>query len=206
MRIRNLIFITIILLIFAFAGYNYFDGLSLDFAVNHQLPIIAKVAGIVQHAFSFSIWSFLTVLILIVLWWRSENFKHFMKRPATQFWLALLIAMCICFVLKTSLGRYRPEMFLQHHLYGFSGFTTDYLRLSMPSDHSALIFSMVTSLSYFARSKFVTVLLCVLGILLVATRVLFLKHYPSDVFVGMLAGIWASYIAYYFCNWFRQTK
>ena len=208
MRLRNLIFVSFIFALLTYFSFFYFDisSLSLASTLTHQLPISVKFSMLVHRSFATAIWGLLACFFLVILYWRSKNLEQFGKRPATQFWLGILFTIILCVVIKTCIGRYRPEMYLDHHLFGFSGFSFDYFRHSMPSGHSALVFSIATSLSYFCRSKPITFLVYLIACLCAITRVLILRHYPSDLLVGALIGIWGSYFAYFFCNRFRKIK
>ena len=204
MSIRNLFFLTLIIVLLSLWSYCCFDLVALQWVKAHPNATIDLIAKIVQHSLSFLIWGWLTPLMLIILWWRSGSLRQAFRRQATQFWLGLFIAMLLCFVIKTMAGRYRPEIFLTQHLYGFAGgFTYDYFKLSMPSDHTALIFSMITSIAFISRAKFLTLILTLIGLGLAASRVMYLKHYPSDVGIGILVGVWSSYIAFWIGKRFK---
>jgi membrane-associated phospholipid phosphatase len=204
MKIKNLFFLTVIILLLSAWSYYAFDITALNWVNAHPYAWISIYASVVQHAFTFTIWSWLAPLAIIIIWWRAGSLKQALGRRSMQVFLGFLIAMLICFILKTSLGRYRPQLFLTQHLYGFSGgFTMNYLRASMPSDHSALIFSLIASLAMISRSRFFIFILCIVGLFSVAMRVYMLKHYPSDVGVGIVVGLWASYLAYVICERFR---
>jgi membrane-associated phospholipid phosphatase len=209
MRLRNLIFLTFIFALIAYFSFYYFDrpSLSLASALTHQLPISVKFSRLISYALATPVWAFFACFFLVILYWRSKNFEAFGKRLATQFWLGILFTVILCLPIKIYLGRYRPEMYLSHHFFGFSGFNLfDDLRHSMPSGHSAVVFSIITSLSYFYRSKPMTFLLYLIAFLCAITRLLILRHYPSDLLMGALMGLWGSYLAYFFCNRFRKTK
>lgn len=157
MRVRNLLLVTILFSLLAVFSYQYFDirSLSLVAVLDHRYPFILTASYGIAQCFRFLAWLFLSVLFLSMGYFRAPHFKQFMQRNATQFWMGILISIAITLVLKVTLGRYRPEMFLQHHLFGFTGWSLQSTRQSMPSDHSALIFSMATSLSYFFRNRLI---------------------------------------------------
>lgn len=107
--------------------------------------------------------------------------------------LTVTIAMLIGETLKWFFGRYRPVMFFEQGLYGFSWFADKGKMHSFPSGHNMRIFSLMTALSFVwpkARIPLIG-LACIVG----ASRVLVTRHYPSDVvagaFVGIIVAAWA---------------
>jgi len=207
MSIRYLIYTTIFLGLLALFCYYRVDlpNLLSVSLLRQEQPIIIKLSAIIQALFHFIIWLGLSCLFLLIGYCRKKSFKQFMQKKTTQFWLGIIFSMSICGVLKIIIGRYRPEMFLTHHLFGFVGLTMKDSFHSMPSDHTVLLFSIATTLGYFLRSKTAYFFLYLLAFICAASRVVLYRHYPSDVLTGALVGMWGSYFAYYFCNLFRRT-
>lgn len=208
MQLRYFIFVTLIFLLLAGYSYQNFDQTNLATMIKlaHQYPFLVVMSKGIAGAFSFIIWFSLDCIFLLVGYCRAKNFDQFMANKATQFWLGLFLTMIFSSVIKAIFGRYRPEMFLTHHLFGFSGWTLADTQSSLPSNHTALFFSIATTIGYFLHKKWIYGLLFLIAALLACSRCLILKHYPSDVLIGALIGMWGSYFAYYFCNQFRQTK
>ncbi len=205
MKLRSLFALTVSIMLFAFLSYQFFDQAVILMLVKHSSPLLTSMGQIIQHLFSFKVWTPLACLSLIFLWWEEGSVKSILGKRSTAFWIGIVIAMGITTVLKFSFGRYRPELFLQapQHLYGFIGFVTQPhfdLITSMPSDHAAVIFSIVTGFCFLVRSFLWRILFCLCGIVLVSFRVIYLRHYPSDVMVGALVGVWAMNLAYLICK------
>lgn len=107
-------------------------------------------------------------------------------------------AMLIGDVLKDLCGRARPPLLFDKDVYGFFPLAGDYLHYSFPSGHSLRIFSAMTALGFMLPRLRVPAL--TLAVLVGASRVVALKHYPSDVlfgaFIGITAAVWGWRILY----------
>lgn len=98
-------------------------------------------------------------------------------------WGTLVITNGACFVLKTFLGRARPELLFESNIFGFYGYHANSLYHSFPSGHVTLVTTAVLSLTLlFPRLRWVFL---VTGMVVVATRVLLTYHYLSDVLATM---------------------
>lgn len=206
MTISRLFLLTFNLVCLAAIFYATFDVSIIVWISTHQTPWMLFVGKSVQYSFTFYIWIVVVFVALIRNALRAGNLQAWASQKSTQFFLGVFIAMFICTILKVSLGRYRPEMFLTQHLYGFTGFALKNFRNSMPSDHTAIIFSIVTFFCLSIQRDGLRVLLVIAGLLLASTRVIYLKHYPSDVLIGMLVGVWGAYLANVFCGFFRSES
>lgn len=107
--------------------------------------------------------------------------------------LTVAAAMVIGDTLKELFGRARPELLFTKDIYGFYPLAGDYLHFSFPSGHTLRIFSLATGLGYiFPYLRWPALTLATIE---GASRVLALKHYPSDVlfgaFIGITAAVWA---------------
>lgn len=98
--------------------------------------------------------------------------------------LAACVAVAFVESVKVVFGRCRPQLLFEQELYGFSWWSRDYPRNSFPSGHTTRIFALATAVALLHRKAAAPAL--VLALLVGASRVLALKHYPSDV----LAGAW----------------
>lgn len=85
-------------------------------------------------------------------------------------------------VLKYSLGRARPILYAQQDVFGFDFFNLSDNYLSFPSGHTVNITVLVAIMSYFFPKK--RGLWIVIGILMVMFRIVYLKHYISDVLLS----------------------
>lgn len=104
------------------------------------------------------------------------------KQAECRLWFlcgTLVMANGICFVLKTLLGRARPELLFSQHVFGFFGYQRDGLYHSFPSGHTTQITAIVLGLvMLYPRQRWWVLLL---GIAVLATRIALTKHYLSDV-------------------------
>lgn len=107
-------------------------------------------------------------------------------------------AMIMGDLLKEVFGRARPPLLFDKGEYGFFPLAGDYLHYSFPSGHSLRIFSSMTALGYILPRLRVPAL--TLAVVVGISRVIALKHYPSDVlfgaFIGITAAVWGWKILY----------
>ncbi|MBI9081009.1 MAG: phosphatase PAP2 family protein [Pseudodesulfovibrio sp.] len=101
-------------------------------------------------------------------------------------------------VLKEVFGRARPPLLFDKGLYGFFPMAGDYLHYSFPSGHTIRIFSSMTALG-FVLPRFRIPAMTLAGLIGIS-RVIALKHFPSDVlfgaFIGITAAMWGWRILY----------
>lgn len=103
---------------------------------------------------------------------------------------------------KVVFGRCRPELWFEQELYGFSWWSRDYLRNSFPSGHCTRIFALATALALVCRKATAPAL--ALALLVGVSRVLALKHYPSDVLAGAWLGSVSAFWVWYL--WKRESR
>jgi membrane-associated phospholipid phosphatase len=107
------------------------------------------------------------------------------------------LANFVGFILKVIFSRSRPDLFLNHNLFGFFWFKLNDSYWSFPSGHTITIISVASGLSVlFARFFYP---LFAFAILIVLTRVLLYYHYLSDVMMGfylsiMIVGFFAEHL------------
>ncbi len=105
-----------------------------------------------------------------------------LRIPIAQVGLTLLISNIIVLFSKTIIGRARPLLWFDQHLYGFYGPTLNTDFWSFPSGHAVTVMSIAWSLSIL-YSRYAVIWL-VLAMLVVSTRILLLQHFLSDVLVS----------------------
>ncbi|MGQ3890423.1 phosphatase PAP2 family protein [Legionella sp. CNM-4043-24] len=93
--------------------------------------------------------------------------------------LCVFVTSAVCGILKTMLGRARPEAWFSEQAWGFYGFHAQNSYWSLPSGHTTTIMTLAFALSvvfprYFGR--FIAI-----GLLVSLSRVLLVHHYLSDV-------------------------
>ena len=114
--------------------------------------------------------------------------------PGTRLMLYCCLAVCVTMLLgetlKWIMGRYRPVMLFEHHLYGFSFFASEGNLHSFPSGHTFRIFSAMTALFLvFPKAR-----LWFFGLagLVGISRVLVTRHFPGDVVAGAFLGVFCA--------------
>jgi len=112
--------------------------------------------------------------------------------------MSVAAAMVIGDAFKELCGRARPPLLFEEGIYGFFPLAGDYMHFSFPSGHTLRIFSSMIALGYvLPRLRYPAL---ILAVLVGASRVLALKHYPSDVlfgaFIGSTVAIWGWKLLY----------
>ena len=126
-------------------------------------------------------------LVSLALMFRYLKPKQLWEERAWFLSLCVLVPNLICLVLKVLLGRARPELFLQDGVYGFFGFHTHSIYWSLPSGHTTTVMSLAFGLSIlFPKRTFAFIML---ALCIVATRILLLKHFASDVMTASFLSI-----------------
>ncbi len=121
----------------------------------------------------------LCCLVSIALIFRYIKPKQLWEERAWFLTVCVLIPNLICLILKVLLGRARPELFLQEGLYGFFGFHSQSMYWSLPSGHTTTVMGLAFGLSILFPKRVFTFIM--LALCIVATRILLLKHFMSDV-------------------------
>ena len=123
---------------------------------------------------------------------RLANGPSVRSRNLLYLCLSVACAMLVGDVLKEFFGRARPPLLFTKGEYGFFPMAGDYMHCSFPSGHTLRIFSAMTALGLILPRLRVPAL--TLAVIVGVSRVLALKHYPSDVlfgaFIGVTAALW----------------
>lgn len=165
-------------------SFFYFDKpiaaffYQLDLA--HTVPIL-KISAILGWAMLYGVGLFLAAFILHFIKPNSllEKYSWFL-------WACVVFTSFICFFLKIILGRARPILWINDHLYGFFGFSLNKEFWSFPSGHMTTMVSLSLGLSIlFPRYRVIILTTC---ISIAICRVLLVQHYLSDILgAGYLA-------------------
>ncbi|MCX8999524.1 phosphatase PAP2 family protein [Rhizobiaceae bacterium BDR2-2] len=100
---------------------------------------------------------------------------------------SVLLASGIVHAIKPLVGRARPTVFEEHGLFGRKAFDGTFDYVSFPSGHAAHAGALFAALAFcFPRYRW---LFAALALWFAATRLILGVHYPSDVVVGLLAGL-----------------
>lgn len=85
-------------------------------------------------------------------------------------------------ILKFPIGRARPILYAEQKFFGFDFFNFGKNYLSFPSGHTVNITVFVVITCYFfPKNKWIWICM---GILMALMRVVYLKHFPSDVLLS----------------------
>jgi membrane-associated phospholipid phosphatase len=104
--------------------------------------------------------------------------------------VAVTTVMLVGETLKWFFGRFRPILYIEHGLYGFSWFAFEGDMHSFPSGHTFRVFSAMTALGVVVPRWRVPLL--TLAVLVGISRVVVTRHYPSDVLAGAFVGIFGA--------------
>ena len=155
--------------------------------VSGRLPLL-DAAGIF-----FAVYAIFLLLALIV--WKGWK-RH-------ELIMIGLFSMSVSYLSNACLGliHFRARPFMTHEVHQLiSGVWTT---KSFPSDHSALAFAMATSLFLFDHKLGIGAL--VVAFFIAISRVFVGVHYPSDILVGSLIGIFWSIFFYHKMTGYRAT-
>lgn len=132
----------------------------------------------------FEVW--LVFFVVAALYFRYIRVNKLWEQRAWFMWFNIVFTGAICIVLKISLGRARPDLWLSDHIFGFYGFHLTPKYWSLPSGHTTTIMTLTFALSIlFPRY---VVMLVGFGIMIAVLRVLLVFHYMTDIlFAAWLA-------------------
>ena len=116
---------------------------------------------------------------------------------ALHFLLALLSTGLVAQIFKICAGRERPCFpGAELRVWSFGLFRNGYLYSSFPSGHSQVIFCAASFIALLIPKLRLPAFFFAMAV--AATRVLVLKHFPSDVAAGMLIGVYGSWLSVQF--------
>jgi membrane-associated phospholipid phosphatase len=109
----------------------------------------------------------------------------------------VVVSNLICLILKTTLGRARPDLLFTNNDFGFYWFKLSSSYWSFPSGHTTTVISLAAGLGVIFPKYFYAFL--VPAFFVVLTRVLLYYHYLSDVMTALylcllVVGLFTQYI------------
>ena len=110
------------------------------------------------------------------------------------FWICVTVPFILCVIIKITLGRARPDLFFDQHLFGFYGLHLHFERLyeSFPSGHTTTVISLLTcALVIWPKCRYVFALMAAIVMI---TRILLTDHYVSDVLATALLTFFEVYV------------
>lgn len=144
-----------------------------DLKVNHLPVVMASISNLGHRN-----------ILLAVLLFFALLFRFIIRRPTAekQSWflvLATVIPGAINLVLKIAFGRARPPLLFQEDLYGFQWMKFTNMYWSFPSGHTATIMGFAFGVwAVLPRYRWAAL---TLGLLVMLSRIILLRHYFSDV-------------------------
>ena len=127
---------------------------------------------------------YLAILPMMLLFFRYIKPYKTLEWKICFVWFALVYSTGISYLLKITLGRARPELLFEQHLFGFYGFHLNKLYYSFPSGHVTLAMSLMLCLIGLLPAY--RLLWLAFAVVVMFTRVLLCYHYVSDVLATSL--------------------
>lgn len=149
---------------------------------------------------------YMSLFLLLALFFRYIRQNKQWEARSWFLWLCVLIPNIVCGVLKVCLGRARPELLFDHHIFGFYGVHTNQLYWSCPSGHTTTVTGLALGLSILFPRFCYAFLIAGLGV--ISTRVFLTNHYLSDVmFTGYLTFLEMGFLLFYLRrkNWLSSV-
>jgi len=157
----------------------------------YSLPktYLYSIANFIGKISEPSLWAGLFLILAII---SSICFiRHHHNKKLYIITLSLFIAILVATLLKYTLARYRPILFLEQNLYGFHGFSMKNSFNSFPSGHATLAFAGLLGFSNIFNKKSLTITLIMIACIIAISRIIMAQHYLSDVIAGSYIGIFA---------------
>lgn len=174
----------------ALAAFVSYFVLDLPITVElHYMAGWLKTATEYATKLGHAKWYLYGLPALVIVFWLLR------RRAAALVTLHLVLSVAaaglLTNLLKFICGRYRPGMYFDEGLWGFTGFSAGYDLNSFPSGHSAVAGALAMGLSLaFPRGWPV---FAAAGLLVGFTRVMTGSHWLSDVIVGLYLGALTAY-------------
>lgn len=157
----------------------------------YSLPktYLYNIADFISTISEPSLWAGLFLILAIISSICFIRRRHHHKLYIIT--LSLFIAILVVTLLKYTLARYRPILFLEQNLYGFHGFSMKNHFNSFPSGHATLAFAGLLGFSNIFNKKSLTITLIMIACIIAISRIIMAQHYLSDVIAGSYIGIFA---------------
>lgn len=186
----KIMLLSLLIMIVALLSYQYTD---LDVACYFHALDNPKLKSIFSHITILGQAEYTLVPALFVyLYYKKSDILLALK--ARYIFVSVAASGITVLLLKMFFGRFRPELYFQKKLFGFDFFHINHTMTSFPSGHSTT--AMSASIAVGMVFPKLRVPFFVLALLIMISRVVIMRHYPSDVLVGGLLGglmSWAIY-------------
>lgn len=195
---------SLLTLIFVLMIFYYWLDIPTALWINaHTVhPTLVTLSQLIETLFKSVNWLVLSIAAGIIGLYLHYTQKNANKaKPFLFFAFSGIIAFVLCFIIKVILARYRPQLLIDHGLYGFHFWLLSEPSNSMPSGHAAAAFAGLYALARICQRHWVTIVLMVIALFIAVSRILILKHYPSDVicaaYIGVVSAIWVGHFMRY---------
>jgi membrane-associated phospholipid phosphatase len=183
-------------MVFLYLIATIFISISSYYFLDLPIALFASLSPSYLIFISFIITTLATPFSHLFLWgglsflgWTRKWNKEFTYKAFQLFFICSFI-LFLAGILKISVARARPELFLNNGIYGFCFGCSGNQYRSFPSSHTAIAFGLAWFWKIFSSKKifYPYVLASIIGL----SRILTNQHYISDVFTGAFIGIFTA--------------
>lgn len=176
-------------------SYFFYDRPEAIFS-NSLSPPLHRAAAIVTQFGKSEYYLIATAVIFVAAFALGQRWRVWAWRAAFVF-LNVAASGIAVDIVKAIVARARPPLFLRGGEYGFEWFRWGWAHWSFPSGHSATVASLALSLT--TIWPFLWPLWWFLALLVMASRLVVVAHYPSDVLGGFFfaLAVWWGWRAFF---------
>ncbi len=178
------------IMIAALLSYNFFDLPVARYFQNAKGDMLYEIFHVLTKFGQIEY--YLIPALVVYLYYQKRDSLIAMK--ARFVFVSLALSGIIVLLIKMVGGRFRPELYFKEGLFGFDFFHLSHTMTSFPSGHSATSLGAAAALALLFPKFRVGFYL--FGIAVMISRVVIVRHYPSDIMIGGLIGALTSYILY----------
>ena len=160
----------------------------LNLIQNLKSPLMDKIMTTITAFGNMGIFWILLIIIFLTT-------KEYKKMAKFMIVCMLVNVVIVNLIIKPAVGRQRPFEIVE----GIKLLVLKPQDPSFPSGHSAISFCMLTTILFFSKSKTINIMASLLAILIAFSRLYLYVHFPSDVFCGIIFGVFSSLITLKFC-------
>lgn len=164
----------------------------LNLIQNFKSPLMDKIMTTITALGNMGIFWILLILIFL-------SSKEYKKLGKLMLICLLVNSIIVNLIIKPAVGRVRPFEIVN----GIKLLVLKPQDPSFPSGHSAISFCMLTVILFFSKSKPLKIISSVLSILIAFSRLYLYVHFPSDVFCGIIIGVFTAILTLKF--YFSKT-
>ncbi len=190
MSSKKLAYISILVAILALISFIFFDQRVVEYFYSIKG---GEVYQFFRYVTKLGQSEYLLIpAIFIFLYFRKKNRTLSLK--AGFIFSSIALSGVIVNIIKPTIGRVRPNIYFEKGESGFNFFTISHDFTSFPSGHSATAFALSVTLALlYKQYKY---LLIFIACMVAISRVVIIRHYPSDILIGSLIGVVVSIMLY----------